>query len=203
MKRWLVRLLWAWLGWMLLALAVLSGAWADPVREEGTPFPTLTGTPVGALIKVVGGGELQINVRAGPGVSFPLVGILVVGEEVPALGRSPGGNWVKIVYPGSPQGEGWVYAPYIRLVQGELPVLEIPPTPVPDTPTPDPTLAAQFQLAPPPTRLPTFTPAPTLSQIVFPPEEVPLEERFPVGLVVVTLFAVGVLGLLASYLRGR
>ncbi len=199
--RWL-RGLWAALLIMAGTFLALHHVAAQPLAED-TPVPTLTGTPVGALVKVVGGGELQINVRAGPGVNYPLVGILVVGEEVPALGRSPGGDWVKVVYPGSPQGTGWVFAPYVRITQGELPILEIPPTPVPDTPTPDPTLAAQFQLAPPPTRLPTFTPAPTLGSITFPPASAPLEERFPMGLVVFTLFAVGLLGLVASYLRGR
>ena len=108
-----------------------------------------------------------------------------------------------MVYPGSPDGTGWVFSPYVRLIQGELPILEIPPTPVPETPTPDPTPAAQFQLAPPPTRLPTFTPAPTLASVTFPEESAPPEERFPVGLVVTTLMAVGLLGLTASYLRGR
>lgn len=192
-----------------LFVSLLAAAWlalpsatAHPLAQE-TPIPTLTGTPVGALVKIVGGGELQIHVRSGPGTTFPLVGILVVGQEVPALGRSPGGDWIKVVYPGAPDGTGWVFSPYTRLIQGELPILEIPPTPVPDTPTPDPTLAAQFQLAPPPTRLPTFTPAPTLASITFPQESVPLEERFPVGLVVATLMSVGLLGLLASYLRAR
>ncbi len=187
---------------LLLSSLTLPLANAHPLAQD-TPIPTLTGTPVGALVKVVGGGELQINVRSGPGTAFPLVGILVVGQEVPALGRSPGGDWIKVVYPGAPDGTGWVFSPYVRLIQGELPILEIPPTPVPETPTPDPTLAAQFQLAPPPTRLPTFTPAPTLSGVTFPEENVPLEERFPVGLVVATLLAVGLLGLIASYLRGR
>lgn len=194
-----------WLGVLVLGLGLgMLGPWpvaAQPLMQEGTP--TLTSTPVGALVEVVGGGELQINVRSGPGTAFPVIGVLVVGEQVPALGRTPGGDWVKVVYPGAPEGTGWVFSPYVRLVYGELPILEVPPTPVPDTPTPDPTLAAQFNLAPPPTRLPTYTPAPTLAPLIFPEERVPLEERFPMGLVIVILLIAGGLGWLIAFLRGR
>ena len=109
----------------------------------------------------------QINVRGGPGTDYPIVGVLVAGQRVPALGRSLGGDWVQISYPGIEGGVAWVYSYYVT-VDGELPIIEPPPTPTPRvTPTIDPTLAAQFVVELAPTRLPTFTPPPPVSMPTF------------------------------------
>jgi len=54
-----------------------------------------------------------------------------------------------IVYLGTPGSQGWIYAPYVSLTPGELPIIEPPPTPTPlYTTTIDPTLAAQFVMTP-------------------------------------------------------
>lgn len=72
-----------------------------------------------------------INVRGGPStLIYPIVGQLNPGEVVPALGVSPGHDWIQISYSG---GTGWVYASpvYIAVSPGELQVVEPPPTPLP------------------------------------------------------------------------
>ncbi len=171
------------------------------VGMVGTLY-AFTPTP-GPMIEVVPGTERQITVRAGPGVDYPVVGVLVVGQRAPALGRSPGGNWIKIRYPGAPDGTGWVFFRYVQVINGPLPTVEVPPTPTEVLPTPDPTLAAQFLLATPPTRLPTFTPPPPLAQPTFLPPEPALEDRFPVALVIFALLVFGSLGLVFSYLQER
>jgi hypothetical protein len=161
--------------------------------------PAATVTTAGPMLTVHPGGEPQINVRSGPGRSYDTVGILVVGQWVPALGRTPGGDWIQIAYPGAPGGVAWVYA-YLTDVTGEL-----PPTPTPrTTPTIDPTLAAQFVIEMPPTRLPTFTPPPPLTIPTFPPE-MPTRGSGgqPIGLVIVILGTIGMLGALISLLRRR
>jgi len=127
----------------------------------------LTVTPAadaGMYITVVTD-EPQINIRMGPSSSiYPVVGTLPTGSTAPALGRSPGGDWIQIEYPGAPNNAGWVYSPLVQVSPGTLRIVEPPPTPVPPaTSTIDPTLAAQFNIVPTNTRLPTFTPPPSLT----------------------------------------
>ncbi len=187
------------LGWWLLGLGGLA---LFLLARPATPVWAITPTP-GPMIEVMPGTEPQIAVRAGPSVEYPVVGMLVVGQRAPALGRSPGGNWIQIRYPAAPDGVGWVFFRYVRVLNGPLPVVEPPPTPTEPIPTPDPTLQAQFLLPTPPTRLPTFTPPPPLVPPTFLPPEPPLESRFPVAIVLAALFLFGGLGLVVSYLQER
>lgn len=129
---------------------------------------TVTPSADGAYITVITD-EPQINVRMGPNSTiYPVVGTLLTGSTVPALGRSPGGDWIQIEYPGAPNNAGWVYSPLVQVSGGTLRIAEPPPTPVPPaTATIDPTLAAQFNIQPTSTRLPTFTPPPSLEVPVY------------------------------------
>jgi len=177
-----------------------------PAQLPTGSIPTVTGTPVGALAVVLDNEQGFINVRAGPStVAYDIVGVLVEGSQIPALGRSPGGDWVQIAYPGVPGGVAWVWSDLME-VRGSLPVIEPPPTPTPDvTATIDPTLAAQFLVEVPPTRLPTFTPPAPLSQPTF-PVDAPIASqpgRIPMGLVIIGMAVIGLFGTMLSLLRGR
>jgi len=189
---------------MMYLLFQVQAVYADSFNQIPTvSIPTVTGTPAGA-IAIVTMEQDQINVRSGPGIDYPTVGVLIAGQQVPALGRSIGGDWVMIAYPGVAGGVAWVYSPLVTL-QGSVPLVEPPPTPTPrTTPTIDPTLAAQFIVEIPPTRLPTFTPP---GPIIIPtfPSETPEEgsNRIPMGLVISGLGVIGLFGLLISFLRGR
>lgn len=195
---------------LLLAVAVTAAAvsgsrfaLASGRNQQPTvDVPTVTGTPQGPTIIVYSDPEEQINVRSGPGVDYPQVGVLINRQEVPALARTVGGAWVKIVYPGVESGVAWVYAPFVR-VTGELPIIPKPPTPTPrTTPTIDPTLASQFVLEVPPTRKPTFTPPPPVINPTFPaPGPSGLSGGLPMGFVILGLVSVGVFGLVISFLR--
>lgn len=182
--------------------AQLFSAYArDRIQIPTVAVPTVTSSPSVATIVVTMEQE-QINVRAGPDTEYPIVGVLIAGQRVPALGRTVGGNWIKIVYPGVPGGTAWVYAPLVT-VEGSLPLVEPPPTPTPKTtPTVNPTLAAQYLIEIPPTRLPTFTPP---QPIVYPTFSAPTGERarFPMGLAIVGFGIIGLFGALISLLRGR
>ncbi len=147
----------------------------------------------------------QINVRAGPGTDYPVVGVLVSGQQLPALGRSPQGLWIQIVYVGVPGGVAWVYSPLVRIPSAQLPIVEPPPTPTPRvTPTIDPTLAAQFIVVAPPTRLPTFTVPPPLIIPTFTVESGSTTDvGIPLGLLIIGLGVLGVFGAFVSLLRGR
>ena len=178
--------------------AQASGSYQQPTVS----IATVTGTPKGPIAIVYSDPEDQINVRSGPDVFYPKVGVLINRQEVPALAKSEGGTWVKIVYPGVAEGVAWVYAPYVR-VTGELPVVPKPPTPTPETtPTIDPILASQFISEIPPTRKPTYTPPPPL---VVPTYESALVTSgtggLPSGFIILGLVSVGIFGLIVSFLR--
>ncbi len=188
---------------ILLSITANSVSAGPQAQIPTVSIPTVTGTPPGATA-IVTMEQDQINVRGGPSTDYPIVGVLIAGQEVPALGRSVGGDWVEIAYPGVAGGVAWVYAPLVNL-QGSVSVVEPPPTPTPrTTPTVDPTLAAQFIVEIPPTRLPTFTPPGALPIPTFTAADQPGGmTRLPMGLVISGLGVIGLFGLLISFLRGR
>jgi len=191
------------IGWGLAAWSPGRAAVA-PRLQATAPIATVTGTPTGPVVVAVE----QVNVRDGPGTNYDRIGVLLPGQRVPALGRSPGGDWIQISYPGVTGNVGWVYTFNVTLVSapGLLPVAEPPPTPtVRATATIDPTLAAQFpslgQL--PATRLPTFTPAPPVLVPTLPEDSTGTGGGFPPILAILALVMLGGFGTLFAFLRGR
>ncbi len=156
---------------VLVAFKIIPSARADEWSQIPTvAIATVTGTPVGAIAIVRDNEQGFVNVRSGPSsVYFEIVGVLVEGSQIPALGRSPGGEWIKIAYPGVNGGVAWIWVDLVD-IRGNLPIVELPPTPTPrTTATIDPTLAAQFLVEIPPTRLPTFTaPGPVIRPTLCP-----------------------------------
>jgi hypothetical protein len=208
-----IRYRYRWVGLVSFGVILLTLIFGQVVAGHAHPLaqvptgsiPTVTGTPVGALVIVLNSEAGFANVRSGPGTAgYEIVGVLVEGQQVPALGRSPGGDWVQIAYPGVPGGVAWIWVDLVE-VRGTLPVIEPPPTPTPAvTPTIDPTLAAQFLVEIPPTKLPTYTAPAPISIPTFPADS-PVTEagRVPMGLVIIGLGVVGLFGMLISLLRGR
>lgn len=193
----------------LTILAFLTGALfiAVPPKvlaQEPTASPPPSST--GVFITVITD-EPQINVRMGPSSSiYPIVGTLLRGATAPALGRSQGGDWIQIEYAGAPNNRGWVYAPLVQVNGGVLQIAEPPPTPVPPaTSTIDPTLAAQFNVVPTATRLPTFTPVPTLVMPVYTDVAGPASpDSVPMAVVIMSMGVFGVLTFVASlFIRRR
>ena len=182
-------------------LSWLSPVLASPLSQLPTgSIPTVTGTPSGPMAVVVPGNEPQVNLRSGPGALYDRVGVLLIGQKVPAKGRSPLGEWILVEYPGVPGGTAWVYALYVQIVPpAQLPIVEPPPTPTPvQTATIDPTLAAKFVVTLEPTRLPTFTPPPPLAIPTFTTESNFALRGVPMGLIILGLAALGIfLGIVA------
>ncbi|MCP4361598.1 MAG: SH3 domain-containing protein [Chloroflexi bacterium] len=81
------------------------------------PTPTATGIPGAASITAA-----HLNVRNGPGVSYPRVGSVDYGNVVSLLGRNLDSSWVIIASAGAQQG--WVNSKYVatNLNVGALPV---------------------------------------------------------------------------------
>jgi hypothetical protein len=173
---------------------LLSPKQAEAYQDASTPsgiFITVTYTD-------------PMNVRNGPGTFYDIVGQIFPGDVLPALGVSPGHEWIKISFSSVPGGVGWVYAPYVSISGGELQVVEPPPTPTPlITTTIDPTLAAAFNIQPTLTRIPTFTPPPALTVPQFSDEGTSPAPRINSGIFIVVLGALGVLGFLASFVLRR
>jgi hypothetical protein len=198
--------LWGTLLLSALALLAIVSSWTVVLAQEPTvtPSPVIV-QPPGMFITVITE-EPQINVRLGPSSSiYPVVGILSRGATAPALGRSPGGDWIQIDFPGAPNDKGWVYSPLVSVSPGALQVVEPPPTLVPPpTATIDPTLAAQFDLIPTVTRLPTFTPPPALTVPAY--TDAPSnhgESDIPMAIIILCLGLAGLVGLGFSLLVRR
>lgn len=196
---------------MLLMVGILGLAYPfnnhiASAQQPTVDVPTVTGTPSGPMVTVNLDYE-QINVRAGPGPEgvYSVVGILQQGEKAPAIGRSPGGDWIEIVYPTVNGGVAWVYSYLVTLSGGELPIVEPPPTVTPQvTPTIDPTLAAQLIVDIGPTRMPTYTQPPAVQMPTYTqaPEN-GASGGLPMGFIIIGMAVVGVFGLMISVFRGR
>jgi hypothetical protein len=205
MQSFLKSVFWVFFGVALCTLLLNVPEPQKVAAQQPTgSVPTVTGTPIGAYI-TVSNTEPQINVRSGPSsYKYPTIGVLLNGEMAPALGRSPGEDWIQIRYNGVPGNIGWIYAPLVKLSpNANLPIIEPPPTPTPPTtPTIDPTLAAAFIPQFTPTRLPTFTPS---GPLIIPTYESPGVRAggIPMGLVIILLALMGGFGALISFLRGR
>ncbi len=168
-------------------------------------IPTVTGTPVGMVVRVNIDLNFEIvNVYAGPSsYLYPSVGVILMGQEIPALGISDDQNWIQIYYPGVPGSVAWVYGPYVTIIKtGRLPRVPAPSTLTPTLAPIDPTLSAAFINPSTPTRLPTFTPPPELVVPTFLPN-LDSTNRVPVGLAIIILGFIGAFGTLISFLRGR
>ena len=179
----------------ILVLMGLAGALILPT--QAIAYQDVS-TPTGIFVTVTYSDP--INVRSGPSTQlYPIIAQLNPGEVVPALGISPGREWIQITYPG---GTGWVYASFVS-ISGELRIVEPPPTPTPlVTSTIDPTLAAAFNIQPTVTRLPTFTPPPPLEVIDLTPDVTTPRTVAP-GIFIVVLGLLGGAGLVLSFFLRR
>jgi uncharacterized protein YraI len=177
----------------IMAACLGGGAFLAPKHVDAYQAAP---TPTGVFVTVTYSDP--INVRSGPStVYYPVVGQLAPGDVVPALGISPGREWIQVSYPG---GIGWVYGSFVSISGGELRIVEPPPTPTPlATATIDPTLAAAFNVQPTPTRMPTFTPPPPLQVPQF-SDESRGRASGATGFFIIGLGLMGGIGLLVSFI---
>ncbi len=143
-------------GGVSLPTTVSVSAIGDEVVED----PTITPTP--EPIETVAGDpslrtKTDLNVRAGPGIEYALLGLLPTSTEAQIIGRDPNRQWWQIRFDPAPDGRGWVAAD-TTFSDAEnidnVPVVEPPPTPT-GTPT-----ATATNTPLPPTETPTETPLP-------------------------------------------
>jgi hypothetical protein len=182
--------------WTCILASFLGIMLAAPLRYSvrAQAVSTSTPTPGGSHPYVTNTymTEPYVNVRSGPNsATYPVIGTLPQGITAPALGVSPGHDWIQIAFPAGPGGVGWVYAPIVTLSPGFLPIVEPPPTATPlATATIDPTLIAAFNVQSTATRLPTFTP-PALLVIPTFSDTSSRPSGFPMGFAIIAIGLVG------------
>ena len=118
-----------------------------PPPEPATPKGRVTGAQA-------------LNIRSGPGVAFPVIGVARNGDEGEIVGRSADGRWWAVSLPAAPGGIGWASADFVLATNAEnVPVIEAPPPP-PPTPTPVRPPTATPAPPPPPAATPVPPPPP-------------------------------------------
>ncbi|MCA9904576.1 MAG: hypothetical protein KC547_12020, partial [Anaerolineae bacterium] len=80
---------------------------AAPPEQNVTAVPTLVPTPT-LNARVTGVTQGEINIRYGPGVEYPRVGVAQAGETYEVTAWHSQLPWVQIAYAASPNGLGWV-----------------------------------------------------------------------------------------------
>ncbi|MFN8458970.1 MAG: PKD domain-containing protein [Anaerolineae bacterium] len=155
------------------AILPLQDAMPSPT-EEPTILPSLTATAVLTAVDHTPVATTQpastlltattnLNVRSGPGINYPTLGMLQSGQTATVTGLSPDNGWWQIKFSGAPHAYGWVSARYVTADNvSNVPVVQAPP--VPATP-----VAA---ITPTPVPTPTPLPAP-VPVIVQPPSSKP------------------------------
>ncbi|QPC81520.1 serine hydrolase [Phototrophicus methaneseepsis] len=95
------------------------------VDASGSPVPTLTATatvpqPTATFAyNIAGIVQGEINVRYGPGVQYPRVGVAQAGERFEITGYHTQQPWVQIRYPDSPTGFAWIAIDLLE-IQGDI-----------------------------------------------------------------------------------
>ncbi|MCB0198444.1 MAG: SH3 domain-containing protein [Anaerolineae bacterium] len=125
----------------------------DTPTEVPEPSDTPTETPVPQPVVVV---DSQMNVRGGPGTSYPILDQVQAGDELVVSARSQDGEWWQVILTNG--SEGWLAASLVT-PSGPTGDVQVAQNVAPP-PTARPTNTAA---APPPAAAPTDTPRPQSS----------------------------------------
>ena len=117
-------------------------------------LPTSTPPPTTPLVTAV---NSPVNLRAGPGTNYDVVGLLPQGESLPIVGRNIDSTWWQVM---TSNGLQWISAAVTQatLTESGIRVVAIPATPTspPPTNTPPPPPATNTPPLPTPTPAPQF-----------------------------------------------
>lgn len=85
-------------------------------------------TVSGRLRQPLATAQVDTNVRSGPAIGYPIVGLLRAGEQADIYGISPDGNWWQIAFDAAPSRRGWVPAAFVTVSRlGNVKIVEPPP----------------------------------------------------------------------------
>lgn len=109
----------------------VSKDYVTPRNTIGVPVVTIEPAALGTMVPTPKPGSAYlvtayvVNIRAGPGKIYEVVGKLEQGQIAEVVGRSEDGEWWAIVYPAAKSGKGWVAAAFVQVVGAEkVPVVK-------------------------------------------------------------------------------
>lgn len=113
---------------------VQSAATATPA-PAAQPTPTQETPPPPTTEPILTVAQETVNVRAGPGTNYPVIGQAAGGATYPITGRNPAGDWWQVCCING--SAGWLFAPLVAVENAESVAVaaEIPPPPVVEAPT--------------------------------------------------------------------
>ena len=140
-------------GWVSAEVVEFVGEASEvPVVEAPTLQPTDEPVENVGAVEIPTGG---VNVRAGPGLDYDLLGRLAEGATVVVVGKNETGDWWQIEYETGEDGLAWIANAVVDFVgdSDQIPVAAPPleegaPTPTP-SPTPTPTPAGSVEATDP------------------------------------------------------
>ena len=134
-------------GWVMAQYISASNTQGVPVIANPStaapvvPAPPPAGAPIATAVDYV-------NVRTGPGTTYPVLGVASPRASAEVSGKSADGAWWQVKLPTQyvASGVGWVSASYVVTSNtGSVPVVDSPPPPVVEsTPVPPATVACQL-----------------------------------------------------------
>lgn len=98
------------------------------------PSPTQKPTSTPEVMVIVP----NLNLRAGPGVDYEVIGSLVEGDTLDIQGRTAGKDWLEVST--TSNFEGWVSAEYVQINEDPEAIPIVEPPAIPTTPTSSPNI---------------------------------------------------------------
>jgi PKD repeat protein len=108
----------------------------QPVEPTSTVLQTLQPGPPHLTTAT------DLNLRGGPGMAYPVLGLVPAGETAEVTGVSADGNWWQVKSSDAAGERGWLSARYVTTQNvASVPLVEAPPLPATPTSTPEPTVS--------------------------------------------------------------
>jgi hypothetical protein len=114
----------------------------QPGEPARTPTPVVQLTPTSEAVSTptipLVTTTTDLNIRSGPGMAYPVVGLMLAGQTARVTGQSADEEWWQIEFLGVAEQRGWISAKYTTPQNAiDVPIVQAPPPPLP-TSTPQP-----------------------------------------------------------------
>jgi len=111
-------------GWISKDYVILTNTEGVPVtRISGITQERIPPTPAPGSPSLTA--NYPVNIRAGPGIEFAVVGQMAQGQTAEVVGINRDGLWIAIKLLSQQNGVGWVAAAYVRLTNASnVPILK-------------------------------------------------------------------------------
>jgi uncharacterized protein YraI len=80
------------------------------LQSLATAIIAVLAAPSAAFAETTANATADLNIRAGPGPQFPIVGVINAGEATMVTGCLQGSKWCTVSHSGA---QGWAYSDYL------------------------------------------------------------------------------------------